>query len=178
MVGAGPRRVVAWFDGASKGNPGKAGAGWLLSIGNSLIAAGYCYVGDRETNNVAEYTAMIKALGCAERLVPGSHIEVRGDSMLVLLQMKGKCQVKAPHLAKLKDQADEIVRRCVSRGRNVSFNHASRGNNSAADWLANMGCTRDCNEQFLVSELCPRPAFMGATLAGVKTLVRQSLLNS
>ena len=47
-----------YFDGCSKGNPGKAGAGYVIYKGNDEIAYKSVYVGDKETNNKAEYTVI------------------------------------------------------------------------------------------------------------------------
>ena len=43
-----------YFDGCSKGNPGKAGAGYAIYKEDQEIASNSIYVGDVETNNKAE----------------------------------------------------------------------------------------------------------------------------
>ncbi|KAH0717483.1 hypothetical protein KY290_014088 [Solanum tuberosum] len=73
------------FDGASKGNPGLAGAGAVLrAVDGSVVywlreGLGFA------TNNVAEYRGVI--LGLKYVLEKGfKHIQVQGDSKLVCMQ--------------------------------------------------------------------------------------------
>ena len=88
-----------YFDGCSKGNPGRAGAGAVLydDTGSEVFAESV-FVGYRATNNEAEYTGLI--LGLTEALKRGITTEllVRGDSQLVIRQMQGKYKVNSPNL--------------------------------------------------------------------------------
>ena len=93
---------VLYFDGASRNNPGKAGAGAVLygSDGGEELWAGHEFVGVAATNNQAEYHALILGLQAAnDRKI--DELIIRGDSELVIKQMKGTNQIKAPGLRPL-----------------------------------------------------------------------------
>lgn len=64
-----PDKIIVFTDGASRGNPGPAAAGFVLndSDGNQLQAKAF-FLGYHLTNNVAEYTAFIKALEAAKEM--------------------------------------------------------------------------------------------------------------
>lgn len=95
-----------YFDGCSKGNPGHAGAGAVLYLGSNEIWAKSIYVGNRSTNNVAEYSGMI--LGMNEAITKNiTELSVYGDSMLVIKQMRGEYKVTSPAM-----QPFSIKRNC------------------------------------------------------------------
>lgn len=121
-------------DGASRGNPGQAGAGAvLLSPAGDELAAWSMYLGTC-TNNVAEYRALIlgldKALhlGCEE-------LVIALDSELIVRQIQGRYKVKNETLLPLFQQ----VQQRLSRLRQWSIMHVLRAQNSRADQLANQG---------------------------------------
>src|SRR6185369_17003758 len=96
------------FDGGSRGNPGPAGIGVVVRAedGTPLITLGR-YIG-RCTNNVAEYRALITALEEALKL-GAKRVVIRGDSELIIKQMKGEYRVKHPDMKVLYDQAQELI---------------------------------------------------------------------
>jgi ribonuclease HI len=123
-----------FFDGCSKGNPGSAGAGAVLYLDKEEIWATAAFVGAKETNNVAEYTGLV--LGLAEATNRGiQHLVVKGDSKLVIEQMKGKYQVKAPNLMPLYQQAKQYSATFIT----IDFIHVYRNENKRADELSNQG---------------------------------------
>lgn len=128
-----------FFDGCSKGNPGPAGAGAVLYLENAdgekeEIWATAAFVGAKETNNVAEYTGLV--LGLAEANNRGiQNLVVKGDSKLVIEQMKGKYQVKAPNLIPLYKQAKQYSATFIT----IDFIHVYRNENKRADELSNQG---------------------------------------
>jgi ribonuclease HI len=128
------------FDGGSRGNPGPAGIGVVLSAedGTPLVTLGK-YVGVA-TNNVAEYMALILGLREAAKL-GAAKIRVRGDSELVIKQMRGEYRVKNPALKQLFDQAQSLAGGFDS----VGFEHNLRHHNSLADKLANLAMDRKAN---------------------------------
>ena len=89
------------------------------------------------TNNAAEYMALILGLREAAKL-GAIKIRVRGDSELVIKQMRGEYRVKNPALKQLFDQAQILVDRFES----VGFEHNFREHNSLADKLANLAMDR------------------------------------
>lgn len=117
-----------YFDGCSKGNPGKAGAGFVLYCGELEIATGSKYLG-KQTNNVAEYSGLI--LGLQKAVEMGiEELNVYGDSMLVIKQMSGKFKVNSPSIKPYYEKAKEIKI-------NATFAHIYREKNAKADELAN-----------------------------------------
>ena len=93
------------FDGASKGNPGRAGAGALLlapaSHGGGVAWAGHSYVGDNTTNNVVEYNAAIIGIRAALRAGNITSLHCRGDSMLVVRHATGRWAARNPSMRAL-----------------------------------------------------------------------------
>ena len=125
---------VLYFDGCSKGNPGPAGAGAVLYEKDIEVWAGRLFVGEKETNNIAEYASLVLGLneasnkGCKELLV-------RGDSLLVINQMKGTYKVNSDALRILYDRA-KVLEKQFSK---IEYEHIPREKNSRADQLANEG---------------------------------------
>ncbi|NIS63141.1 MAG: reverse transcriptase-like protein [Proteobacteria bacterium] len=121
-----------YVDGASRGNPGEAGAGFYLVDENGhAILQGRRFLG-RMTNNAAEYKALI--LGLREALdVGGTSIEVYTDSELVARQMKGIYNVRNRRLRTLYREAVELL----SRFHRYELISIRREDNREADRLAN-----------------------------------------
>src|SRR5271170_1558176 len=96
------------FDGGSRGNPGPAGVGIVISAadGTPLVTLGR-FLG-HATNNVAEYMALITALEEAVKL-GARKVVIRGDSELIIKQMRGEYRVKNPDLRKLHDRAQSLL---------------------------------------------------------------------
>lgn len=122
-----PARLVVYFDGASRGNPGPAAFGVFSPAG--------IRIGKRigvDTNNVAEWRGFVAALAAA-RDTGAADVEVRADSQLVVRQFTGEYRLKAGHLRPYLDEA-----RALSRTfRRVSVVHVPRSENHEADALAN-----------------------------------------
>jgi len=127
-----------YFDGCSKGNPGRSGAGAVLydALGNEVFAESV-FVGYRATNNEAEYTGLILGLNEALKHDITTELLVRGDSMLVIRQMQGKYKVNSPKLAPLHQRATNLA----SKFAKIEFEHVYRESNKRADALSNGGET-------------------------------------
>src|SRR3954467_6437541 len=100
--------ITLQFDGGSRGNPGPAGIGVVLRAadGTPLVTLGR-FIG-RATNNVAEYKALVTALQEARKL-GAKKIIIRGDSELVIKQMRGEYRVKHPDLKLLYEEAYHLL---------------------------------------------------------------------
>jgi ribonuclease HI len=124
-----------YFDGCSKGNPGRAGAGAVLyDPQGAEVFAESVFAGYSATNNEAEYTGLI--LGLNESLKRGiTELQVCGDSQLVIRQMQGKYKVNSPNLAPLHQCASTLA----SKFSKIEFEHVYRNNNKRADALSNSG---------------------------------------
>jgi len=123
--------AILYFDGGSRGNPGiAAGAAVIiLAEGNSLTVTRYM---ERATNNEAEYTGLIIGLEKAQELGLKS-LEIRGDSQLVINQVKGDWKVKSDSLRPFYQRADQLV----TRFERISWRWIERAKNSLADAAAN-----------------------------------------
>lgn len=121
------------FDGASKGNPGLAGAGAVLRADDgSLICKIHEGLGVR-TNNVAEYQALI--LGLKYALKKGfTKIRIKGDSKLVCMQVQGLWKVRNQNMSDLCEEVKELKDKFIS----FQISHVLREQNSEADAQANL----------------------------------------
>ncbi|HVS02661.1 MAG TPA: ribonuclease HI family protein [Thermoanaerobaculia bacterium] len=122
--------ACAWVDGAARGNPGEAGFGVVVEHGGREEEIGG-FLG-RTTNNVAEYAALLAALGWAAREGIDT-LTLYSDSELVVRQLAGQYRVKAPHLIPLFLKV-LTLRRAIPRFR---IEHVPREQNRRADALAN-----------------------------------------
>jgi ribonuclease HI len=128
------KKIHLYSDGASKGNPGDAGIGVVLSDedGNVLREIAE-YIG-KQTNNVAEYSALIRGLQEAVDL-GATQVAICTDSELLARQLTGVYRVKAPNLRPLFEKAVMILRTFER----VTISHVMREFNKRADELANEG---------------------------------------
>ncbi len=142
-----PLRVVIRADGAARGNPGPASAGAVVIDADrdpagarrpdaTPIATVSEYLGHR-TNNVAEYTAVIRALDVAMGL-GAREVELILDSNLVVEQLSGRWKVKDAKLAVLHAEALGRLRTLDA----WSARQEPRARNRAADALANEAIDR------------------------------------
>lgn len=121
-----------YFDGASKGNPGKAGSAAVLYKDGNEIATIKKYIGPRKTNNEAEYMGLIIGLIlCVQSNIKEVH--VYGDSQLIIRQMLGQYQVKNKRMKELWSDAQSLLANFTA----VHFQHIERALNGRADQLAN-----------------------------------------
>ena len=124
--------LIAHTDGGARGNPGPAGYGVVIhdAKGNKVASLSQ-YLG-RQTNNFAEYQALIAALEYAVQ--HGSKaLSVISDSELMVRQIKGIYKVKDPTLRDLHGRASQLIRQLDW----FHIEHVLRGKNREADELAN-----------------------------------------
>jgi len=126
--------VIVACDGASRGNPGPAGAGAYITDGDGTVLAEVAEGLGRATNNVAEYTAVIRGLERAQEL-GAAEVLLRSDSQLLINQLTGRYQVKSPHLQPLHRRVRELAEAFDS----IVYEHVRRERNTEADRLANQG---------------------------------------
>lgn len=119
-------------DGASRGNPGEAGAGVVFfgPDGRILGKAGR-YLG-LATNNEAEYRALLFGLEIA-RARGLRRLDIVADSELLVRQITGAYRVREPRLRPLYDEA--VAR--LSGLDAYTIRHARRAENTEADAMAN-----------------------------------------
>ena len=125
--------MEGYFDGASRGNPGKAGAGALLiNEEGKVVWEASCFLGDK-TNNEAEYMALIMLLKAAKNHGVSS-LRVFGDSKLVVSQISRQWKINLPHLRLLAREAWDLA-----EGMDIYYNWIPREENKRADMLSNEG---------------------------------------
>jgi len=127
--------LFLFVDGASKGNPGAAGIGALLTTPEGETVAEIGESIGVTTNNVAEYKALIRGLSEAKSL-GAARVTVHTDSQLMARQMEGRYKINAPHL---RDLQREAVALCALFSGGVHITHILRAGNARADQLANQG---------------------------------------
>ena len=125
-------KYVLQFDGGSRGNPGIAGAGFVLydEEGNEIYCGRYAL--EHATNNEAEYSGVVKGLELALSLQI-CDIIVEGDSELVIRQIEGVYRVKNANLRTYYKKAIALRKKFDS----FQVRHIPRDQNSRADELAN-----------------------------------------
>lgn len=131
--------IVVYFDGLCEGNPGGVATyGFLVKRGGRAIHEGHGIAGKpyspEATNNVAEYTGLVKALEWLADQNIREAIVVRGDSKLVIEQASGRWKVKSPLLAPLNARARELFFTFPS----IKFEWVPREQNREADALTNL----------------------------------------
>jgi ribonuclease HI len=135
-------RYSIYADGGSRGNPGPAGSGAIIRSEDGETVATVSEFLGVTTNNVAEYTAVLRALETLAAQLGSSSKEadvaVRMDSMLVVKQMSGEWKIKHANMKPLAAKVGEAVRAF----RSVSFEHVYRDQNKGADQLANEAMDR------------------------------------
>ncbi|GAB7094455.1 ribonuclease HI [Halolamina litorea] len=131
LLKEGGGRAHVYFDGASRGNPGPAAVGWAIVTSDGIVAEGGERIG-RATNNQAEYEALLRALRAARDLGI-DELDIRGDSQLVVKQLRGEWNTNDPDLKEKRVTARELLRRFDRWG----IEHVPREINDRADDLAN-----------------------------------------
>ncbi|MCP3677578.1 MAG: ribonuclease HI family protein [Deltaproteobacteria bacterium] len=122
-----------YTDGASRGNPGQAGAGVVIMNGEGeVVKRSGKYLGVT-TNNVAEYEALILGLENASEM-GGRTIAIFADSELMVKQVKGEYRVKNSGLIPLYRRVCTLLRGFE----NYDITHIVRSKNGEADELANI----------------------------------------
>ena len=130
------KSATMFCDGASSGNPGKSGIGVLISIDDiglsdeNRICRLSEYIGNA-TNNVAEYSALIRGLEKARSLGIRT-IDIYLDSELLVKQMNGIYKVKNKNLYSLWTRAKKLSNDFDS----CKITHVRREMNTEADYLA------------------------------------------
>lgn len=127
-------RILAYTDGAARGNPGPAGAGAILrDAADGTIVAEIAQGLGRATNNVAEWTAVRLALEEA-RALGATHVDLRMDSELVARQISGVYRVKHPDLKPIHAAVMTMLRDLEG----YTVGHVPRDLNREADRLSNV----------------------------------------
>lgn len=129
--------LIAHVDGGSRGNPGPAGYGVVITDESKRKIASLNEFLGHQTNNYAEYHGLLAALDYA--LKHGhSALKVIADSELLVKQIRGEYRVKSPALQECYREA----RRVIDQLKWFSIQHVLRERNHEADRLANLAMDR------------------------------------
>src|SRR6266498_3070802 len=120
-----------YTDGGSRGNPGPAAYAYVIKRPGLSDIEEKAYLG-KSTNNIAEYTGLVKALEHAKE-IGGKKLIVNSDSELMVKQMNGQYRVKNEGLRPLYEQAVKLRKQFET----VTIKHVYRDQNSQADALCN-----------------------------------------
>jgi len=129
-------------DGGSRGNPGRAGSGAVIYDHAGKVYGEVSEYLGITTNNVAEYTAILRALELLRTKLgvdaANAIVKIEMDSKLVVEQMNGNYKIKHPNLKPLASRVLALVQGFHT----VTFTHIPRAKNAAADALANLAMDR------------------------------------
>ena len=165
-------QIIIYADGGSRGNPGPAAAAFVLAdpAGIQLQARGF-WLG-RTTNNVAEYTAIDKALGAAKQ-IGAKQVVVFSDSELVVRQVNGEYKVKSEKLRPLFQRTVSLL----GEFENWKVQYISRDENKEADKLVNqvLNLGRDVEGKESSSKPNKRAIRLGVLISGGGTTLMNIL---
>jgi ribonuclease HI len=125
-------KVIVHVDGGARGNPGPAAAACVVSAPDGEVLGEYARLLGTQTNNVAEYRALLLGLECAREL-GASEVDVVGDSELIAKQVQGIYKVKHPAMRPLHLEAMAALRGFER----WSIKTVPRAQNAQADALVN-----------------------------------------
>jgi ribonuclease HI len=132
--------IEVYFDGLCQPiNPGGISCyAFLVKSRGRILHSDYGVAGepfsDDSTNNVAEYTALIKALQwLLENNLGSAKIEIKSDSQLIVNQLTGDYKVKSKRIISLYKQALLLK----SKFQDIQIKWIPRQKNREADRLTN-----------------------------------------
>lgn len=161
-------RILVSCDGLCEPrNPGgTATFGWVARRGGELLASdcGVVARGHRATNNLAEYTAIIEALGWLDGAGHAAEtIVLRSDSQLAIYQLDGTYAVRSPAIWPLWSEASKLARRFSD----LRFEWVRREQNKEADALTRKAYEESFTAEDLAAQQAARMQRVGAVLSGV-----------
>jgi len=128
-----PASFIVQADGGSRGNPGPAAFGAVVSDAtNGEVLAEFGEFFEHATNNFAEYRGAIAGLEYVHDLNPNARVEVRLDSKLVVEQMSGRWKIKNDDIRKLALRARDAHDPSL-----VTYTWVPREQNAKADAIVN-----------------------------------------
>ncbi|AGB31537.1 ribonuclease H [Natrinema pellirubrum DSM 15624] len=136
LLREGGGRAHVYFDGGSRGNPGPAAIGWVIVTGDGIVAEDGETIGTA-TNNQAEYEALIAGLEAA-RDYGYDEVHVRGDSELIVKQVRGEYDTNDPDLRENRVTVHELLRAFDE----WTLEYVPREVNDRADGLVNEALDR------------------------------------
>jgi len=133
------KKIIIYTDGGSRGNPGPAAIGVVFCNEKGQSIKEYSeYLGERFTNNEAEYKAVILSLKkfkalFGKKLAKNSEIQIKSDSELLVKQLNSQYKILDPKIQLLFLEVWNLK----FDFKRVKFKSISRDKNKEADRLAN-----------------------------------------
>jgi len=146
------RKIIIYTDGGSRSNPGPAAAGVIFCNEKGQSIKEYSeYLGDKFTNNEAEYKAVIFALKkfkavFGKKLAKNSEIEIRSDSELLVKQINAQYKILNENIQPLFLEIWNLK----FDFKKLKFKQISRDKNKQADRLANEALDAKSKTQKLI----------------------------
>lgn len=164
--------VIAYTDGGSRGNPGPAAAGFVLTDSNGTQLQAKAFFIGRNTNNVAEYTGVVKALEAAIK-IGAKRLIVFSDSQLLVRQINGEYKVKSEQIRPLFQQAVEML----GRFEDWKVQYVCREKNKEADKLVNQALNlgKDVEDKPVPITHNIKPIRLGVLISGGGTTLMNIL---
>lgn len=135
-------KIIVHSDGGARGNPGPAAIGVVIEKESGEIIEELSETIGDSTNNIAEYTAVLRGLHALQAAFGEKTVDLeidwRLDSELVVKQLAGEYKVKNPGLRPLFDE----IRDLRARFPKLSLKHVRREENKEADRLVNEALDR------------------------------------
>jgi formyltetrahydrofolate-dependent phosphoribosylglycinamide formyltransferase len=132
--------TIAYIDGGSRGNPGPAAAAFILTDSAGTRLQGKAFFIGQTTNNVAEYTSMLKALEAAKQ-IGVKQLTILSDSELLVRQINGQYRVKSDQIRPLFQQTIDLL----GQFENCKIQHIPREKNKEANKLVNQALNLERN---------------------------------
>lgn len=133
--------LTVYTDGGSRGNPGPAAYGYVITDDNKNVVHEEGKTIGIDTNNVAEYSAILESLKWIEQNTKGAaKIQYFMDSMLCAQQLSGRWKIKNENLRSLYFSIKELENKINS---NITYSHVRREYNKDADKLVNLALDKE-----------------------------------
>ena len=155
--------IIIYTDGGSRGNPGPAASAFILMDTDKTIIEGKALFVGETTNNVAEYTGLIKALSAAKQ-AGAKTIEVFSDSELMVRQLSGHYRVKSEKLKDLYAKCTQLLAGFAS----WKVTHVAREKNKQVDAMVNraMNLKKDITCKQPKPQHKGKPTRLGVLISG------------
>ena len=128
--------IEIYCDGGASPNPGLGGIGFILYRGKKILLEGYQYLGNKITNNMAEFTSIINALSVVHVYYPKEKdIVIKMDSQLVVNSFPTKVKkwtIRKKHLIVFYN----ILEQTVKKFDKITIEKITREENKLADKLS------------------------------------------
>lgn len=155
--------AILYTDGGARGNPGPAAAGFVLTDRHRHTHCARAFFLGEATNNIAEYTALLKGLEAARQMAV-QKILIRSDSELMVRQIKGEYKVKNAGLSEIHSQCMELL---LAHFSDWKIEHIPREQNSKADAMVNRSLdTRKNIEERIAAPTDQKSIQLGILLSG------------